>query len=89
MRVKITVLFLECSHFNVSFCRSGLEDLRDSADRHLLEKNEIRDAVGLLKLYHQASGGTIGPQQQLQQRKEQKQQQQPEASPRKRRRDKK
>ena len=36
--------------------REFLEDLQKAADRHLLEKNEIRDAVGLLKLYHKAGG---------------------------------
>ena len=32
-----------------------LATIQKAADRHLLEKNEIRDALGLLKLYHRAS----------------------------------
>ena len=45
----------------VGFGREFLKEVQEAADRHLLEKNEIRDAVGLLKLYHQAAGGTVGP----------------------------
>ena len=38
-----------------------------AADRHLLEKSEIRDTLGLLKLYHSAQrGGALGQQRQLQ-----------------------
>ncbi len=35
--------------------RTFLTTIQKAADRHLLEKNEIRDALGLLKLYHRAS----------------------------------
>ena len=35
--------------------RTFLATIQKAADRHLLEKNEIRDALGLLKLYHRAS----------------------------------
>ena len=31
-----------------------LHQIQEAADRHLTEKNEIRDALGLLKIYHQA-----------------------------------
>lgn len=35
--------------------RSFLEMIQGAADRHLMEKTEIRDALGLLKLYHKAN----------------------------------
>ena len=31
-----------------------LDEMQEAAHRHLAEKNEIRDALGLLKLYHHA-----------------------------------
>ena len=31
-----------------------LRQIQEAADRHLVEKNEIRDALGLLKIYHNA-----------------------------------
>ena len=31
-----------------------LHQIQEAADRHLVEKNEIRDALGLLKIYHNA-----------------------------------
>ena len=31
-----------------------LHQIQEAADRHLTEKNEIRDALGLLKIYHKA-----------------------------------
>ena len=37
------------------YSKTYLEELQKAADQHVLEKNEIRDAVGLLKLYHQAA----------------------------------
>ena len=45
-----------------------LHQIQEAADRHLTEKNEIRDALGLLKIYHQAhtaaaasSTSSVGP----------------------------
>ena len=32
-----------------------LRQIQEAADRHLTEKREIRDAVGLLNIYHQSS----------------------------------
>ena len=37
------------------YSRSFLTSIQRAADRHLQEKNEIRDALGLLKIYHRAS----------------------------------
>ena len=33
-----------------------LRQIQEAADRHLQEKREIRDALGLLKIYHQSNG---------------------------------
>lgn len=49
------------SFYLEEYKRDFLIDLQKAADRHLLEKNEIRDAVGLLKMYHAAAGGITGP----------------------------
>ncbi len=35
--------------------KSFLEMIQVAADRHLMEKTELRDALGLLKLYHKAN----------------------------------
>ena len=32
-----------------------LQQIREAADRHLQEKREIRDALGLLKIYHHSN----------------------------------
>ena len=37
------------------YSRSFLSTIQKAADRHLQEKNEIRDALSLLKIYHRAS----------------------------------
>ena len=34
--------------------KTFLRQIQEAADRHLVEKNEIRDALGLLKIYHNA-----------------------------------
>jgi hypothetical protein len=39
----------------IRYSRSFLKTIQKAADRHLQEKNEIRDALGLLKIYHRAS----------------------------------
>ena len=39
------------SKFSLEF----LNELKEAAHHHLAEKNEIRDALGLLKLYHHAN----------------------------------
>ncbi len=44
----------ECSA-SARYTRSFLTTIQRAADRHLQEKNEIRDALGLLKIYHRAS----------------------------------
>lgn len=49
------------------FSNAFLANLQTAADRHLLEKSEIRDTLGLLKLYHSAQrGGALGQQRQQQ-----------------------
>lgn len=40
------------------FSKPFLSQIQEAADRHLVEKNEIRDTLGLLNLYHRAQGGT-------------------------------
>ena len=40
----------EITKYDAAFLRQ----IQEAADRHLTEKNEIRDALGLLKIYHQA-----------------------------------
>ena len=40
---------------NCRYSRSFLSTVQKAADRHLQEKNEIREALGLLKIYHRAS----------------------------------
>ena len=40
-----------------------MSDLQTAADRHLLEKSQIRDTLGLLRIYHKSgprSGGGDG-----------------------------
>ena len=38
-----------------------LRQIQEAADRHLMEKREIRDALGLLKIYHQSSNAEAAP----------------------------
>ena len=47
---KDTEIKNEISKYDMDFLRQ----IQEAADRHLIEKNEIRDALGLLKIYHQA-----------------------------------
>jgi len=37
-----------------NYDKTFLRQIQEAADRHLVEKNEIRDALGLLKIYHNA-----------------------------------
>ena len=41
-----------------------LQQIQEAADRHLKEKREIRDALGLLKIYHNAKNSKTQKQQQ-------------------------
>lgn len=43
------------------FTTGFLSQLQEAADRHLLEKNEIRDTLGLLNIYHRAQCGPSKP----------------------------
>lgn len=41
----------QTSNYDIEF----LKKIQEAADRHLLEKREIKDALGLLKIYHQSN----------------------------------
>ena len=47
----------EITKYDATFIRQ----IQEAADRHLTEKNEIRDALGLLKIYHQAHTSSTAP----------------------------
>ena len=48
-----------------------LQQIQEAADRHLKEKREIRDALGLLKIYHNAKNSKTQKQQQQRQHQQQ------------------